>query len=119
MMGFFRSLGHAFRGVRYTYEHERNFRIHSAISLVVIVLGVSLGMTKVQWLFVITAIATVLALEIVNTVFERVVDMFQPRVHEYAAIIKDLMAATVLVASISAAIIGSLIFVPLIISRIT
>lgn len=119
MMGFFRSVRHALRGIRYTYEHERNFRIHSAISIVVIVLGISLGMSTVQWLFVITAIASVLALEVVNTVFEKVVDMFQPRVHEYAATIKDLMAAAVLIASVAAAVVGAFIFIPLLISRLT
>ncbi|MFH0829172.1 MAG: diacylglycerol kinase family protein [Candidatus Kerfeldbacteria bacterium] len=117
-MIFIRSIRHALRGIRYTFEHERNFRIHIVIALIVITLAITLQVSPIQWLFIITAIASVLALEIVNTVFEKVVDMFQPRVHEYAAIIKDLMAAAVLVASLSALIVGSLIFIPLLITRL-
>lgn len=111
------SLRYAIRGLRYVYTHERNFRIHLALALLAIALGIFLTISTIQWLFLITAIASVLALEIVNTIFEKVVDIFQPRVHHYAAAIKDLMAAAVLIASISALVVGVLIFVPRLLSQ--
>ncbi len=117
-MSFRRSLRFAFRGIRYVYRHERNFRIHTGFTVAALALATALGISSTQWLFVITAIVSVLALEIVNTMFERVVDMFQPRVHEYAGAVKDLMAAVVLLASGSALIVGIIIFLPLLISRL-
>jgi len=49
---------------------------------------------------------------LVNTVVERFVDMIEPRVHPYAGLIKDLLAAAVLITTVSAGIIGVLILGP-------
>lgn len=116
-MSLRRSVRYAIAGLRYVYVHERNFRIHVVIALIALIMAITLQASAVQWLFIITAVASVFALEIVNTVFEKVVDMFHPRVHEYAGIIKDLMAAAVVVASLSALIVGASIFIPLILLR--
>jgi len=59
----------------------------------------------------------VLIMELINTVFERVVDILKPRIHPYARVIKDLMAATVLITSIVAVIVGVIIFYPYIQER--
>lgn len=117
-MRFTTTIRHALHGLSYGFSHERNFRIHTALAAIALFLSWALGISPTQWLFIVTAIASVFALEIVNTVFERVVDMFQPRVHHYAGVIKDLMAAAVLVAALSALVIGALIFIPLLITRI-
>ncbi|MBI5404637.1 MAG: diacylglycerol kinase family protein [Candidatus Kerfeldbacteria bacterium] len=116
---FRKSLGYAARGLRYVYTHERNFQIHTFFAVVALALGWLLGISETQWLFILTAIASVLALEIVNTIFEKFVDMFQPRVHHYAEVIKDLMAGAVLIASGSALAVGIIIYLPLIITRLT
>ena len=60
---------------------------------------------------------TALVMELINTVFERVVDILKPRVHPYARLIKDLMAATVLITSIVAVVVGIIIFYPYIINK--
>ena len=49
-------------------------------------------------------------------VVEKIVDILRPRIHSYVEIIKDMMAAAVLIASIGAAIIGVLIFYPYILA---
>ena len=54
----------------------------------------------------------VLIMELINTIMERVVDILKPRVHPYVRLIKDLMAASVLLASILAVIVGLIIFIP-------
>jgi len=46
-----------------------------------------------------------------------VVDILKPRIHPYAKLIKDLMAATVLITSIVAVVVGILIFYPYIVDR--
>ena len=62
------------------------------------------------------AIFAVLVLELINSVVERVTDFLKPGHSEEARLVKDLMAAIVLLASIGAVIIGLIIFVPYIIS---
>lgn len=113
------SLRFALRGVGYVILHERNFRIHTVFAVLAVALSVVLRISALQWLFVITAITSVIALEIVNTMFEVIVDLLQPRIHHYAGLIKDLMAATVLIASLSALIVGAIIFIPLILHSST
>ena len=57
-------------------------------------------------------IVSVLVLEIINTVFERVTDVLKPRVHPYAGAMKDLMAGAVFITSVGAAAVGVFILGP-------
>lgn len=54
----------------------------------------------------------VLITELTNTVVERVVDILKPRIHPYARLVKDIMAAVVLISSIMAVVVGVIIFYP-------
>ena len=54
----------------------------------------------------------VLMLELLNSSLERLVDLAKPRLHVYAGEIKDLMAASVLVAALFALLVGILILGP-------
>jgi diacylglycerol kinase len=58
------------------------------------------------------AIFAVLVIELINTIFERVVDILKPSVHPYAQLVKDIMAAAVLLSSIGSIIVGIIIFWP-------
>jgi len=57
-------------------------------------------------------IVSVLVLELLNTIFEHLSDILKPRLHHYINIIKDLMAAAVLLASLGAIVVGLIIFWP-------
>lgn len=57
-------------------------------------------------------ISAVLILETLNTALEQLINMLKPRVHPKAKILKDIMATTVFIASVAAAIVGMLIFLP-------
>ena len=57
-------------------------------------------------------IVFVLSLELINSILERFVDVFKPRIHPMVEEIKDLMAGAVLIASLGALLVGLLIFVP-------
>jgi diacylglycerol kinase len=58
------------------------------------------------------AIVAVLVLELLNSAVERLVDLMKPRLHEYVADIKDLMAGAVLLAAFFSVIVGVLILWP-------
>jgi diacylglycerol kinase len=68
--------------------------------------------SRVEAAVLILVISSVLVLELLNTVLEKFIDVLKPRVHYFVEIMKDLMAAAVLVASIAAFAIGLVIFLP-------
>ena len=109
---FKRSLRHAIDGIVYAVSRERNFRFEIVMAVVVIVFILVFKVKNWEAIILILMIMWVLILELINTVLERVVDILKPRIHPYARLIKDLMAAVVLISSIVALIVGIIIFYP-------
>ena len=112
------SFTYAFRGVVYALKTERNFRIHVVAAVIVVILMAFFHLRQWEYAFLTYTIGSVLILELINTVFERVTDVLQPRMHPYAQVMKDLMAAAVLIASIGALIIGIVILGPHVLTAI-
>lgn len=109
---FFRSFHHAFRGLKYVIKNEQNFQLEILIGIFIVILMVIFDIRDWQKVILFLVIFSVLVIELINTILERVVDILKPRVHPYAQLIKDVMAAAVLLASIAAVVIGSIIFWP-------
>jgi len=109
---FGRSLRHAIDGIIYAVSRERNFRIEILVAFFVIVFILFFKVKNWEAIILILMMMWVLILELINTVLERVVDILKPRIHPYARLIKDLMAAVVLISSIVAIIVGIIIFYP-------
>lgn len=107
-----RSFVHAIRGIKYAIKFERNFRIELVMACFVLALIFVFKVKNWEAIVLILMISLVLAIELLNTVLERVVDILKPRIHPYARLIKDIMAAVVLISSIAAFIIGMIIFLP-------
>ena len=112
MSRFRKSLKHALDGLFYVVKHERNFQIELAIGAFIGVLILSLKMKGWEAIVLILMIMWVLVTELTNTVFEKVVDILKPRLHPYARLIKDIMAAVVLISCIVAVMVGIIIFLP-------
>ena len=108
----FKSFRHAFRGLKYVLKNEQNFQIEILIGVFVVVLMFILDIRDWQKVALLLVIFSVLVIELINTILERVVDILKPRVHPYAQLIKDIMAAAVLIASIAAVVTGIIIFYP-------
>lgn len=106
------SFRHAFRGLKYVFQWEQSLRIQVLISLIVIFLMFYFPTRRLEKVALLLAIMGVLTLELINTIFERLSDVLKPRIHDYIKDIKDIMAATVLIASLIALIIGILILGP-------
>ncbi|MDD3887462.1 MAG: diacylglycerol kinase family protein [Patescibacteria group bacterium] len=107
-----KSFGYSFKGLIYTFKEEQNFRIHLFFAVIVIILMVFFKVSRLESLVLIIAMTLVIFAELVNSIFERIVDILKPRIHSYAMVIKDMMAATVLVAAVAAVAIGVIIFLP-------
>ncbi len=61
---------------------------------------------------IIFAIGLVISAEMINTAIETLTDLISPEHHDKAGRAKDIAAGAVLIAAISAAIIGIIIFLP-------
>jgi len=107
-----KSFSYALQGIGYAARLERNLKIHLTITLLVVILGFLFSLSKIEWLFVLVAIAGVITLELVNTAIERVVDLVTKDEHPLAKQAKDTAAGAVLVFAIIAVIIGVMIFGP-------
>ena len=114
---FVKSFSCAMRGLAYALKNEKNFQNELVIALLVIFMMWYFHVTRTEMVALVLVIASVLILELLNTIMERVVDILKPRVHPYARLIKDLMAAVVLISAIFAVIVGLIIFLPYIFAQ--
>ena len=106
------SFKYATQGIFTSFKTEKNMKIHILIMLLVIVAGILLKISKLEWIICIILFSIVIAGELFNTAMETVVDMVMPDKNEKAKIAKDVSAGAVLVLAIGAAIIGFMIFIP-------
>ena len=107
-----RSVRFALSGLRTLLIQEHNARIHFAATLVVVAAGFALGFSREEWVWTMIAAALVWLAEAFNTAVERLGDAVTTEHHPQIGLAKDMAAAGVLVASICAALIGVMIFVP-------
>ncbi|MCL2818078.1 MAG: diacylglycerol kinase family protein [Clostridiales bacterium] len=106
------SLRYAAKGVFYAFAKERNMKIHGAATLLVVAAAVFFKITPLEWAVILLAIGLVIALELINTAMEALVDLYTQEYRHLAAIAKDVAAGAVLFCSLIALIIGLIIFLP-------
>lgn len=100
------NLGYAVNGVRVAWREERGFRNHVFGALAMVTMLVILQPDAVWWAAAIFSSALLLALELVNTAIERLIDHIDRRFHPAIRSIKDMSAAAVIVASIGVLLLG-------------
>lgn len=106
------SFRHAINGIRSFLRSEPNGRIHLAATVVVIIAGIWLDCTGGEWALLMIVMAMVWVTEMLNTAVEKTMDHITPEQHPGVKQIKDIAAGAVLIAAITAAIVGALIFIP-------
>ena len=107
-----KSFRYAFRGLWYCLRNERNMKIHACMAVLVTAAGTVLRISLQEWLICFILFGMIFSLEMVNTAIEAVVDLVTREYHPLAGLAKDVAAGAVLIASIFAAVIGCIIFVP-------
>lgn len=111
-----RSFSVAGAGLARAWATQPNLRLEVAIGLV------ALG--GAAWLRapaapIVIACTVVLAMELMNSAIEAVVDLASPNFHQLAGTAKDLAAAAVLTASFGAVIVGLVVLGPPLLARLS
>jgi len=106
------SFKYAFQGIMAALKEEPNLKFHFLVGLWVIIISLILQISRQDWITIIMLIGLVVAVELTNTAIEAVVDAFVDANHPGAKMAKDISAGAVLVAAVTAAVIGVLIFLP-------
>ena len=107
-----RSFYYAGAGIKQFFRQEHNARIHLAAAIVVAILAWQLKVSQLEAVALVVVIGLVWVTEMLNTCLEKAMDMISREQHPEIKIIKDLAAGAVLIASITALIVGSFIFIP-------
>jgi len=107
-----RAFAFAIQGLKSLFLSQCHARFHALAALVVIALGFSIGISANEWCMVILAITSVLSSEGFNTAIELLTDRVSTEPHPLAGKAKDVAAGAVLISSVGAAAIGTMIFAP-------
>lgn len=111
-MSIIKSFAHAIDGIAELISTERNLRIHFIVMVLVIILGLTVGLSVFEWIVCIILFGAVISAEIFNTVIEKTMDYIKKDYDEDIRFIKDASAGAVLVMATASAVIGLIIFIP-------
>ena len=107
-----KSFSFALSGIRSFIIREHNARIHVVGTVAVIVVACFLHVSYAEAAVLTIVTGLVWITELLNTCVERLADLVTRERDPNIKIIKDLAAGAVLIAAITAVIVGLLIFIP-------
>lgn len=106
------SFKNAFQGIFAALRQEPNLKFHLLTGLLVMIISYLLKISRSDLIIIILLIGFVISVELTNTAIEAVVDNFIETHHPGAKLAKDISAGAVLVAALTSAILGIIIFLP-------
>ena len=109
---FINSFKYPFSGLRYAYKNEQNLAVDIGIAVIVIIAGILLKVSIVEWAILAITVGLVISFELINTAIEAVVDLVTEEYHPLAKVAKDTSAAAVLVLAVVSIIEGLIIVLP-------
>ena len=104
------SFNYAFEGIIHVLRTQRNLRLHFLAAILVFAAAIARGVSRLQLIALVLAIAFVLVAEMLNTALEGVIDLSTTSFDPHAKLAKDIAAGAVLIASIAALGVGYLVF---------
>jgi undecaprenol kinase len=99
-------MGFAIEGIRTGWRREASFRTQTALAGAALVALIVLRPAPVWWGLVAVTCALVIALELLNSAMEAVIDLLHPGIHPSIKIAKDMLAGAVLAISAAALVVG-------------
>ena len=108
---FLRSFAYAFEGFMTAVATERNIKVQLCVGAAAVVAGIVLRIDALSWVLITLCIGLVIFGELVNTSIEAIVDLATQELHPLAKRAKDIAAASVFTLSVTAAIVGLIVFI--------
>jgi diacylglycerol kinase (ATP) len=99
----------AFNGIIHTFRTQRHMRVHLYVTLVTVLGAFFLKLRLREILVLLFMITFVLVAEMFNSAIEATVDLVTDKYHPLAKFAKDIAAGAVLITTIMAIIVGSMI----------
>ena len=104
------SFNFAVEGIIHVLRTQRNMRIHFLAAVVVLVAAIAIGVSKIELIALLLAIAFVFITEMINSALEQAIDVATTSFDPLAKLAKDIAAGAVLIATVNAIAIGYLVF---------
>lgn len=101
----------AISGLVHTFRTQRHMRIHLYVTMIVVLGAILLNLRLREILILLFMITFVLVAEMFNSAIEATVDLVSPNYHPLAKFAKDIAAGAVLISTIMAIVVGSLVAV--------
>jgi diacylglycerol kinase (ATP) len=100
-------LGFALAGWRTGWRREASFRTQTVIAGVALIALLVLRPAPIWWALIAILVALILALELLNSAIEAVIDLLHPGLHDEIKAAKDMVAGAVLAISAAALVVGT------------
>ncbi len=102
----------SWQGLRAAWLHESSFRLEGYLLLVLGPLALWLGQTPVERVLLVGSLLLVLAMELLNSAIEAVIERYGSEIHELAGRAKDMGSAAVFVLMVNVVLCWALILLP-------
>ena len=99
-------IGFAVAGWRAAWARERSFRTQIGFAGLALLALLMLRPSPIWWALVALICALVLALELINSALEGLIDLLHPAIHPEIKVIKDMLAGAVLAISCAALVVA-------------
>ena len=110
--GYLSSFENAYRGISIVIKSEKNFKIHTIIALIVLLIGIILGFNYKEIVILILTISMVLISEMLNSAIEFTLDaVYKNKYSKLVGMAKDIAAGAVMLSATSSVVIGLLLFI--------
>lgn len=110
--GVLRAARWSMQGLRAAWLHESSFRLEVYLLLVLAPLGWYLGQSAVERVLLIGSCLLVLAMELMNSALEAVIERYGPEHHELAGRAKDMGSAAVFVLMMNVLLVWGVLLAP-------
>lgn len=104
---FAERMGFALEGWRTGWRRENSFRAQARLGAAALLALIALRPAPVWWALVLLVSALVMALELLNSAMEAVIDLLHPEIHPSIKAAKDMLAGAVLLMSCAALVVGA------------
>jgi len=101
---------HAFHGALAGVRDQSSFAVHFVFAVAVVLAAIIFGVGRIEWCILLLCITTVMTAEMFNSALEHLAKAIDRSENSAIATALDIGSAAVLVASMGASLVGSIVF---------